>query len=77
MGLKAKDLAKVGEALFGPQWQTPLAKALWVGDRTMRRWAAEDGETPDGAVDDIRRLCMDRATDLLKIATNLETKGKP
>lgn len=38
------QLAAFGSELYGPQWQTPLAKHLGVYDRTVRRWAA--GETP-------------------------------
>lgn len=37
-------LAKVGVACFGNTWQTDLAKALTVNNRTVRRWAS--GETP-------------------------------
>ena len=38
----AKAIILVGEVLFGPRWQTDLAKALSVSDRTMRRWASAD-----------------------------------
>jgi len=34
-------LRLIGETAFGPQWQTRLAKALGVADRTMRRWAID------------------------------------
>ena len=37
-------LQKIGEALFGPRWQSELARELGVNDRTVRRWAS--GETP-------------------------------
>ena len=36
----AMAISSVGEILFGPRWQTDLAKALSVSDRTMRRWAS-------------------------------------
>lgn len=32
------DLRKAGEALYGPQWQSPLAHRLRVDARTVRRW---------------------------------------
>jgi hypothetical protein len=32
------DLRAAGEALFGPQWQTPLAKTLDVNPRSVRHW---------------------------------------
>jgi len=31
-------LRRVGEALYGDQWQTPLSRELEVADRTVRRW---------------------------------------
>ena len=31
-------LRKVGECLYGTRWQSELARALGVTDRTMRRW---------------------------------------
>ena len=31
-------------ASYGERWQTDIAKALGVNDRTVRRWAS--GETP-------------------------------
>lgn len=34
------DLRRAGEALYGPQWQTALARDLGIADRTVRRWAA-------------------------------------
>ncbi len=38
--MTADDLKALGEAVFGPSWQTPLAAALGVNDRTVRRLAA-------------------------------------
>lgn len=37
-------LEKAGLASFGNTWQTEMARALNVNDRTIRRWAS--GETP-------------------------------
>lgn len=31
-------LKAAGEALYGRQWQTPLARDLGVTDRTVRNW---------------------------------------
>lgn len=33
-------LVRTGIALYGPQWQKPLAADIGVSDRTMRRWYA-------------------------------------
>lgn len=40
-------LRRAGEALYGPQWQSELARALDVNGRTVRRWAAGDTAIPD------------------------------
>jgi hypothetical protein len=38
------QLRTAGMALYGPEWQSPLARALGVGARAVRKWLA--GETP-------------------------------
>lgn len=32
------ELREIGERLFGPSWQSSLARALPVNPRTVRRW---------------------------------------
>ncbi len=32
------ELREIGEALYGPCWQTNLARALPVNVRSVRRW---------------------------------------
>lgn len=41
--MSSELLKEAGEALYGPRFQTDLARDLNVSDRTMRRWVA--GET--------------------------------
>lgn len=41
-------LSRLAGAIYGEDWQTPLAQALGVADRTVRRWAAGDSPVPDG-----------------------------
>lgn len=53
-------LAEIGRALYGPQWQTPLAAALGVADRTVRRWMAGSAPVPDGIESDLRGIIADR-----------------
>ncbi len=38
-------LSDLGSALYGPFWQSPMARALGVGLRSVQRWAAA-GEAP-------------------------------
>lgn len=39
-------LAAIGRRLYGDEWQMPLADALGVADRTVRRWAAGSSPVP-------------------------------
>lgn len=53
-------LTKCGEALYGPRFQSELARDLGVADRTMRRWIAGDTAIPAGVYADLRRLIKER-----------------
>ena len=56
-------LRKAGEALYGPHWQTFLARDLGVAPRTMRRWAA--GTQPPKAVAGSIRDLLQRRRDVI------------
>lgn len=58
------SLDRIGSALYGPRWQSELARALGVSDRHMRRWAAS-GEIPEAYHDALRKLIGERI-ELLK-----------
>ena len=69
-----RDLfARVGCALYGDRWQTQLAGALGVADRTVRRWAAGEQPVPDGVVTDLCRLMADRRIELDGLETALQS----
>lgn len=55
--------APVGEALYGPRWQSELARALGVNERTVRRWTANGG-LPDAYLPEIRELVRARIAEL-------------
>lgn len=42
-----KDLERRAAALYGEDWQSPLARRVRVDARTIRRWKAGDREIPD------------------------------
>lgn len=69
------DLRRIGEALYGERWQTPLANALGVADRTVRRWVAGDSAIPDGVRDDLAALLANRATELRRLAGELRRRA--
>lgn len=63
-------LREAGEALFGRQWQTALAEALGVADRTVRRWAAGQ-PVPPGAQAELLALMEARGATLRALASRL------
>lgn len=65
------SLETIGEALFGPRWQTALASEIGVSDRTMRRWVASPESIPEGAWADIRDLCARRGKTLMELSEAL------
>lgn len=65
------DLRAVGEALFGPSWQTPLADSLGVSDRTVRRWLAGQAGIPGGVWAEIGAICNSRGEHLKWLAANI------
>ncbi|UAN18597.1 MULTISPECIES: helix-turn-helix domain-containing protein [Enterobacter] len=40
------QLIAAGEAAFGSRWQTDMAEALGVSDRTVRKWVSGDNRIP-------------------------------
>ena len=56
-------IAHIGSALYGPRWQSELARVLGVSDRTMRRWAA-GAEVPIGAQSQLQLLLRRRIGEL-------------
>ena len=65
-------LVAVGEALYGPRWQSDLARDLGVSDRTMRRWAAGTHHPPPAVQDDLLRLVIERKGLLGKLERTLQ-----
>lgn len=63
-------LVECGEALYGPQWQSAVARDLGVSDRTVRRWVAA-AEVPPGLYLDLLRLTQERAALLDALAERL------
>lgn len=68
-------LAECGEALYGPRWQSDLARDLGVSDRTMRRWVAGTHDVPQGLYTDLLRLTEERAHVLDELTERLRELG--
>lgn len=70
-------LRAAGEALYGPRWQSDLARELHISDRTMRRWLAGPADLPTGVAADIRQLCETRASHLKEVIDRLKVAATP
>ena len=57
-------LQRIGEALYGEQWKSSLARAVGVNHRTMQRWAAGKNPIPDHAVERLHALLTARHAEL-------------
>ena len=58
------ELRTIGEALYGPRWQTSLADDLGVAGRTVRYWLSGDRTISAGVAADIRALAEQRAASI-------------
>lgn len=70
-------LAETGEALYGPRWQSDLARDLDISIRTMQRWAADSASMPVGVYVDLLRLTQERAALLDDLAERLKAMSGP
>lgn len=73
----SKLLRDAGEALYGAQWQSPIARDLQISDRTVRRWVAGADDLPPGVALDLWRLCEERAAALDAVAARLKIAATP
>ena len=63
----AELLRRVGEKLYGQHWQTDLANAISVSDRSLRRWLSGQDDIPEGVWRDVRLLVGTRGIDLREL----------
>lgn len=64
-------LREAGEALFGPQWQTELARSLDVADRTIRRWLSGEFNIPEAVAGELNRLLKDHGDAIAAVRRKL------
>lgn len=69
------QLAEAGHALYGPLWQSELARQLGVSGRTVRRWAVGDFQIPPDKAALVRAMLVGRANGLARLVERLSTKG--
>jgi hypothetical protein len=74
--MSAALLHRVGEALYGPLWQSEMARALAVNDRTVRRWAAGTHSPPPRVWADIARLAFERRNALSRLLQEVAAQSE-
>lgn len=75
--MSGRLLKDTGEALYGPRWQSDLARDLDVSDRTMRRWLSGADDLPPGVAMDLWRICLERAALLDDVIERLKIASTP
>jgi hypothetical protein len=75
--MSSRLLRETGEALYGPRWQSELARDLDVSDRTIRRWVAGSDDVPEGVYLDLLRLITERADVLDRLEAKLRRAATP
>lgn len=75
--MSTKLLQDTGEALYGPQWQSQLARDLQMSDRHMRRLAAGDAKVTSGMAMDLWRIAYERLADLEDVVERLKVAARP
>lgn len=61
-------LRRTGEALYGPHWQSDLARALGVNLRSLQRWGAGNFQPPAGIWPELAALLTARREELAALA---------
>ncbi len=74
--MDAPLIIAVGRALYGSRWQSELARALGVSDRTVRRWAAGQEQPKAGVYRDVLVLVRERRGQLGPLIPLLESAYK-
>lgn len=75
--MSSKLLRDAGEALYGPRWQSDLARDLKVSDRTMRRWLSGADDLPPGVAMDLWRICYERSAVIEDLLDRLKAASTP
>lgn len=65
-------LRELGEALFGPRWQTDVSRALGVTDRTVRDWVSGKTEVRDRILVELLAHARERERELEEIIGRIE-----
>lgn len=69
-------LRDTGEALYGPRWQSDIARDLEMSDRHVRRLASGAAELTPGMAEELLIIAEERATQLADVIRQLKKAAK-
>lgn len=72
----SEQLARAGMLLYGERWQSDLARAIGVSDRSVRGWVAGERKPPAGVWADIASLLRQRQQEGVALLRELDS-GAP
>ncbi len=75
--MSSRLLQRCGEALYGPRWQSEIARDLDISDRTIRRWVSGASDVPDGVYLQLLSMCQERAAELDELICKLPRTAAP
>lgn len=64
-------LETAARALFGEAWQSALARAVRVNDRTVRRWHGGQSPVPVGIWPELKEMLRLKATECRALARSI------
>ncbi len=70
-----ETIRRAGEALYGKEWQGPLAADLGVSVNTIRRWLAGEAEIPAYIFGPLQLRCWAHAATFDELADQLQRAG--
>lgn len=75
--ISADELAAVGRALYGDQWQSPMARELNMSERSIRYMVAGERGIHEGIVRDLLAICEAHRAELIEVAKMLRAALRP
>jgi hypothetical protein len=64
-------ISRIGVALWGDRWLSPLARAVRVDERTVRAWARGRRDPPPGVLRELAVLLAAHATTCRDLADEI------
>lgn len=67
-----EQLTEIGQALYGTQWQSDLARALNIDSRRVRQWLNDERPLPDWLGGELKVMLTDNIDQCQKCLLWLE-----